>query len=141
MEDRRGTRSPITSSWSSCLSRRATSGRGTIDAVLRWITAENPADLGPGRHSSRDGRRRAITPSDIAEQLACRRSGYGRGARMKFEADKLTSARRSVQPYLWAVTEIGNSEWPGGEYGRRSYDPDELPAAPGTPRWTRYAGR
>ena len=31
-----------------------------------------------------------VTSEDIATQLARRRLGYGRGARMKFEADKVT---------------------------------------------------
>ena len=32
----------------------------------------------------------SVTREEISEQLARRRLGYGRGARMKFEADELT---------------------------------------------------
>lgn len=56
-----------------------------------------------------------VSTGKIAEQLARRRLGYGRGARMKFEADELTVLTgvrhgRSLGGPISIV--IGNSEWP-----------------------------
>ena len=78
-------------------------------------------------------------PSDIAEQLARRRLGYGRGARMKFEADKLTllgGIRHGRTQGGPVAIEIGNSEWPKWEQVMAAdpVDPDELAGSAGTPR-------
>ena len=55
--------------------------------VLRWITAGE--SHGPDLVALVEGMVAGVevTSSDIAAQLARRRLGYGRGARMKFEAD------------------------------------------------------
>ncbi len=59
-----------------------------------------------------------ITTSDIADQLARRRLGYGRGARMKFEADRvrvLGGVRHGVTQVGPIAIEVGNTEWPKWE--------------------------
>ncbi|GAC57341.1 chorismate synthase [Gordonia hirsuta DSM 44140 = NBRC 16056] len=59
-----------------------------------------------------------ITSSDLAEQLARRRLGYGRGARMKFEADKVSvigGIRHGRTLGSPIAIEIGNTEWPKWE--------------------------
>jgi chorismate synthase len=59
-----------------------------------------------------------ITSDDIAGQLARRRLGYGRGARMKFEADAVTvlaGVRHGVTLGGPIAVEVGNTEWPKWE--------------------------
>lgn len=59
-----------------------------------------------------------LTSSDIAGQLARRRLGYGRGARMKFEQDQVTvlgGVRHGSTLGGPIAIEIGNSEWPKWE--------------------------
>ena len=59
-----------------------------------------------------------VTSADIAAQLARRRLGYGRGARMKFEQDEVTvlAGVRHGQTLGGPVAiEIGNTEWPKWE--------------------------
>ncbi len=59
-----------------------------------------------------------VTSSDIAEQLARRRLGYGRGARMKFEQDQVTvlaGVRHGSTLGGPIAIEIGNTEWPKWE--------------------------
>ena len=59
-----------------------------------------------------------VTTADIAGQLARRRLGYGRGARMKFEQDEVTllaGVRHGVTLGGPIAIEIGNSEWPKWE--------------------------
>jgi chorismate synthase len=59
-----------------------------------------------------------ITSEDIAEQLKRRRLGYGRGARMKFEADEITilaGVRHGVTLGGPIAIQIGNTEWPKWE--------------------------
>src|SRR5215510_1456720 len=59
-----------------------------------------------------------VTSEDIAGQLARRRLGYGRGARMKFEQDQVTllaGIRHGVTLGGPIAIEIGNSEWPKWE--------------------------
>lgn len=59
-----------------------------------------------------------VTSADIAGQLARRRLGYGRGARMKFEADTVTvlsGVRHGVTLGGPIAVEIGNTEWPKWE--------------------------
>ncbi|MCS4535170.1 chorismate synthase [Corynebacterium sp. HS2168-gen11] len=56
-----------------------------------------------------------ITREDIGIQLARRRLGYGRGARMKFEADEvtlLTGIRHGLTLGSPIAIMIGNTEWP-----------------------------
>jgi chorismate synthase len=59
-----------------------------------------------------------LTSADIADQLARRRLGYGRGARMKFEQDEVTvlaGLRHGLTLGGPIAIEIGNSEWPKWE--------------------------
>lgn len=59
-----------------------------------------------------------IVREDIATQLARRRLGYGRGARMKFEQDALrllTGIRHGKTIGSPIAVEIGNTEWPKWE--------------------------
>src|SRR6476620_9358834 len=59
-----------------------------------------------------------VTSDDIAGQLARRRLGYGRGARMKFEQDQITmlaGVRHGVTLGGPIAIEVGNTEWPKWE--------------------------
>lgn len=59
-----------------------------------------------------------VTTQDVADQLARRRLGYGRGARMKFEQDQvtmLTGLRHGLTLGGPIAIEIGNTEWPKWE--------------------------
>lgn len=83
--------------------------------MLRWTTAGEshgqaliammegvPADV-------------PITSEEISAQLARRRLGYGRGSRMKFEADAvtmLTGIRHGKTLGSPIAIQIGNTEWP-----------------------------
>ncbi|RNE49241.1 chorismate synthase [Corynebacterium alimapuense] len=56
-----------------------------------------------------------VTKEEISRELARRRLGYGRGARMKFEADELTlltGIRHGLTLGSPIAIMIGNSEWP-----------------------------
>lgn len=56
-----------------------------------------------------------ISADDIVSALARRRLGYGRGARMKFEQDKvrlLTGVRHGLTLGSPVAIEIANTEWP-----------------------------
>jgi chorismate synthase len=60
----------------------------------------------------------AITSEDIAAELQRRRLGYGRGARMKFEADEVTilaGVRHGLTLGGPIAIQIGNTEWPKWE--------------------------
>ncbi|WP_370331618.1 chorismate synthase [Mycolicibacterium hippocampi] len=60
----------------------------------------------------------SVTSQDIAAQLARRRLGYGRGARMKFEQDQITllaGLRHGLTLGGPIAIEIGNTEWPKWE--------------------------
>ena len=83
--------------------------------MLRWTTAGEshgqalvamvegvPADI-------------PVTREEISRQLARRRLGYGRGARMKFEADEVTllgGVRHGRTLGSPVAIMIGNTEWP-----------------------------
>src|SRR4051795_12960762 len=59
-----------------------------------------------------------ITTKELAAELARRRLGHGRGARMKFEADELEvigGVRHGVTQGGPVAVRIGNSEWPKWE--------------------------
>ncbi len=79
-----------------------------------------------------------VTSTDIADQLARRRLGYGRGARMKFEQDQVTvlaGVRHGATLGGPIAIEIGNTEWPKWETVMAS-DPvpaDELDVARNAP--------
>ncbi|MGB2919950.1 MAG: chorismate synthase [Mycobacterium sp.] len=60
----------------------------------------------------------SVTSQAIAAQLARRRLGYGRGARMKFEQDQITllaGLRHGLTLGGPIAIEIGNTEWPKWE--------------------------
>ncbi|AZG44267.1 chorismate synthase [Gordonia insulae] len=102
-----------------------------LSTVLRWITAGE--SHGPALVAIVEGMVAGveITSSDIAEQLARRRLGYGRGARMKFEADKITlvgGLRHGRTMGGPVAVEIANSEWPKWEtvMAADPVDPAEL---------------
>ncbi|ULE32780.1 chorismate synthase [Mycobacterium sp. IDR2000157661] len=72
-----------------------------------------------------------VTSDDIAAQLARRRLGYGRGARMKFEQDLVTllaGVRHGLTLGGPIAVEIGNTEWPKWEtvMAADPVDPDRL---------------
>ncbi|MGH3557831.1 MAG: chorismate synthase, partial [Mycobacterium sp.] len=73
----------------------------------------------------------AVTSEDIAAQLARRRLGYGRGARMKFEADAVTvlaGVRHGSTLGGPIAVEIANTEWPKWEtvMAADPVDPDTM---------------
>jgi chorismate synthase len=99
--------------------------------VLRWITAGE--SHGRALVAVVEGMVAgvAVTSADIAAQLARRRLGYGRGARMKFEADAatvLSGMRHGVSLGGPIAVEIGNTEWRKGETAMSTdpVDPDLL---------------
>jgi chorismate synthase len=83
--------------------------------VLRWITAGE--SHGPALVAVLEGMPAGVevTTKELAAELARRRLGYGRGARMKFEADELEligGVRHGVTQGGPIAVRIGNSEWP-----------------------------
>ena len=86
--------------------------------MLRWLTAGE--SHGPLLTGILEGMPAgvAITSADIADDLARRRLGVGRGARMKFEADavRITGGIRHGRSMGGPIAiEVGNSEWPRWE--------------------------
>ncbi|NLU81268.1 chorismate synthase [Rhodococcus sp. HNM0569] len=86
--------------------------------MLRWTTAGE--SHGPALVALLEGMVAGVdvTSDDISTQLARRRLGYGRGARMKFEADKVTvvgGVRHGTTLGGPVAIEIGNTEWPKWE--------------------------
>ncbi|MDO5617658.1 chorismate synthase [Kocuria sp.] len=72
-----------------------------------------------------------LTSGDIQEALARRRLGYGRGARMKFEQDRvrlLGGVRHGITQGGPVAIEIANTEWPKWErvMSADPVDPAEL---------------
>jgi chorismate synthase len=86
--------------------------------MLRWLTAGE--SHGPALVAVLEGlpAHVRVTSSDIQQALARRRLGYGRGARMKFEADELEvvgGIRHGESQGGPVALRIGNSEWPKWE--------------------------
>jgi chorismate synthase len=86
--------------------------------VLRWITAGE--SHGPALVAVLEGLPAGVPVAspDIALQLARRRLGYGRGARMKFEQDVVSllgGVRHGVTLGGPIAVQIGNTEWPKWE--------------------------
>ena len=86
--------------------------------MLRWTTAGE--SHGPALVAMVEGMVAGVqvTTADIGEQLARRRLGYGRGARMKFEQDQvavLAGVRHGSTLGGPIAIEIGNTEWPKWE--------------------------
>lgn len=83
--------------------------------MLRWLTAGE--SHGPSLTAIAEGFPAGIevTSSDLADALARRRLGFGRGARMKFERDEVTftgGVRHGVTQGGPVAITIANSEWP-----------------------------
>jgi chorismate synthase len=86
--------------------------------VLRWLTAGE--SHGPALVAILEGlpAHVRLTSEDLAEALARRRLGFGRGARMKFEADAVTilgGVRHGHTQGGPVAIQIANSEWPKWE--------------------------
>jgi chorismate synthase len=89
-----------------------------IAIVLRWITAGE--SHGPALVAVLEGMVAGveITTKELAAELARRRLGHGRGARMKFEADELEvigGIRHGITQGGPVAVRIGNTEWPKWE--------------------------
>lgn len=83
--------------------------------MLRWLTAGE--SHGPALVGVLEGLPAGVQvrSDDLRAALARRRLGYGRGARMAFEADEvrvLGGMRHGVSQGGPFAVEIGNSEWP-----------------------------
>jgi len=83
--------------------------------MLRWITAGE--SHGPLLTAVLEGLPAGVTTStqQIQDQLARRRLGYGRGARMSFERDEVRlvgGVRHGLTLGGPIAIEIGNTEWP-----------------------------
>jgi chorismate synthase len=83
--------------------------------VLRWITAGE--SHGPALVAVLDGLPAGVevTTADVGRDLARRRLGYGRGARMKFEQDEIEltgGVRHGFTMGGPVAIRIGNTEWP-----------------------------
>ncbi|MEQ6901233.1 chorismate synthase [Nocardioides sp. YIM 152588] len=86
--------------------------------MLRWLTAGE--SHGPSLVAILEGlpAHVGITTEDISDSLARRRLGYGRGARMKFEADEVRiigGVRHGESQGGPVAIEVGNTEWPKWE--------------------------
>ena len=83
--------------------------------MLRWLTAgesHGPALMGLLEGMAAGVR---VTTDDVAAELARRRLGHGRGARMAFERDEvefLGGVRHGVTQGGTVAVRIGNTEWP-----------------------------
>lgn len=83
--------------------------------MLRWLTAGE--SHGPALVAVLDGVPAGVrvTSADISRDLARRRLGYGRGARMKFEGDEVEfvgGVRHGVTLGSPVAIRVGNTEWP-----------------------------
>ncbi len=99
--------------------------------MLRWLTAGE--SHGPALVAVLEGLPAGVqvTSKDIQDALARRRLGYGRGARMQFEADELEvvgGLRHGSTLGSPVALRIGNSEWPKWEkvMAADPVDPAEL---------------
>jgi chorismate synthase len=82
---------------------------------LRWLTAGE--SHGPALVAVLDGVPAgiAVTSADVSRELARRRLGYGRGARMSFEQDAVDfigGVRHGLTLGSPVAIRVGNSEWP-----------------------------
>jgi chorismate synthase len=101
--------------------------------MLRWLTAGE--SHGPSLVAILEGlpAHVRITTDDLADALARRRLGYGRGARMKFEQDQVRvigGVRHGETQGGPVAIEVGNTEWPKWEkvMSADPVDPAELGA-------------
>ncbi|MEW1683823.1 chorismate synthase [Streptomyces sp. NPDC093594] len=98
---------------------------------LRWLTAGE--SHGPALVATLEGLPAGvpITTDMVADHLARRRLGYGRGARMKFERDEVTflgGVRHGLTLGSPVAVMVGNTEWPKWEQVMAAdpVDPDVL---------------
>ena len=101
--------------------------------MLRWLTAGE--SHGPSLVAIIEGlpAHVRVTSADVADALARRRLGHGRGARMQFEQDevRIVGGVRHGETIGGPVAiEIGNTEWPKWEkvMSADPVDPAELEA-------------
>ncbi|MFC6594536.1 chorismate synthase [Kitasatospora paranensis] len=85
---------------------------------LRWLTAGE--SHGPALVATLEGLPAGVpvTTAMVADALARRRLGYGRGARMKFEQDEVTflgGVRHGLSLGSPIAVMVGNTEWPKWE--------------------------
>ncbi|MEI2809879.1 MAG: chorismate synthase [Nocardioides sp.] len=99
--------------------------------MLRWLTAGE--SHGPALVAILEGlpSHVQVTTDDLRAALARRRLGYGRGARMKFEADEVTilgGVRHGLTQGGPVAVMVGNTEWPKWEtvMSADPVDPGEL---------------
>ncbi|WP_457033622.1 chorismate synthase [Kitasatospora sp. P5_F3] len=83
--------------------------------TLRWLTAGE--SHGPALVATLEGLPAGVpvTTALVADALARRRLGYGRGARMKFEQDEVTflgGVRHGETMGSPVAVMVGNTEWP-----------------------------
>ncbi|MFI9274689.1 chorismate synthase [Kitasatospora sp. NPDC052896] len=83
--------------------------------TLRWLTAGE--SHGPALVATLEGLPAGVpvTTAMVADALARRRLGYGRGARMKFEQDEVTflgGVRHGLTMGSPVAVMVGNTEWP-----------------------------
>ena len=86
--------------------------------MLRWLTAGE--SHGPALVAVLEGLPAgvSVTSEDLANDLARRRLGYGRGARMAFEKDEVSfqgGVRHGITQGGPVALTIGNTEWPKWE--------------------------
>jgi len=86
--------------------------------TLRWLTAGE--SHGPALVATLEGLPAGVpvTSQVVADALARRRLGYGRGARMKFEQDQVTflgGVRHGLTLGSPVAVMVGNTEWPKWE--------------------------
>ncbi|MGW7352103.1 chorismate synthase [Streptomyces sp. NPDC054784] len=98
---------------------------------LRWLTAGE--SHGPALVATLEGLPSGVpvTTDMVADGLARRRLGYGRGARMKFERDEVTflgGVRHGLTLGSPVAVMVGNTEWPKWEQVMSAdpVDPEEL---------------
>ncbi len=110
--------------------------------MLRWLTAGE--SHGPSLVAILEGlpAHVRVTTDDLADALARRRLGYGRGARMKFEQDQvrvLGGVRHGETQGGPVAIEVGNTEWPKWEkvMSADPVDPVELEALARNAKLTR----
>src|SRR5690606_18644652 len=104
---------------------------GTPLSRLRWLTAGE--SHGPALVATLEGLPAGvpITTDMVADHLARRRLGYGRGARMSFERDEVTflgGVRHGLTLGSPVAIMVGNTEWPKWEkvMAADPVDPAEL---------------
>jgi len=86
--------------------------------MLRWLTAGE--SHGPALVAILEGMPAGVqvTTAEVVAELARRRAGYGRGARMSFEADEvdlLGGIRHGSTIGAPVAIRVGNTEWPKWE--------------------------